>query len=88
MSTDWPRQPACALRGKLLTMTLSDDGRGFEPFAVVGDHMGLTIMGERASETGADLEISAELGAGTSIQVDLPSSAARLTAPSDRQEGR
>jgi signal transduction histidine kinase len=59
-----------------VSLSIVDDGCGFEPVAVVGDHMGLTIMGERASEIGADLDISSELGAGTSIQVDLPSSAA------------
>ncbi|MCW3834674.1 histidine kinase [Sphingomonas canadensis] len=48
-------------------LVIGDDGRGFDPAAVVGDHLGLQIMRERAQRIGASLEIDAAPGRGTII---------------------
>ncbi|MFX8871976.1 ATP-binding protein, partial [Acinetobacter baumannii] len=45
-----------ALPGQALLVT-RDDGRGFDPDQVSGDHLGLQIMHERAQHIGATLEI-------------------------------
>ncbi len=71
----------------VVSISIVDDGVGFEPFAVVGDHMGLTIMGERAAELGADLDITSELGVGTSIRVDLLGCARSLATPATTGQG-
>lgn len=56
------------------TFTVSDDGSGFEPAAQVGeDHVGLRIMAERASRIGAHLQVHSKPGAGTTVQLSLPS---------------
>ncbi len=51
-------------------LSVMDDGRGFDPAAVMGDHMGLKIMRERAENIGARLEISSQTGSGTTIEVE------------------
>ncbi|HWQ14716.1 MAG TPA: GAF domain-containing sensor histidine kinase, partial [Roseiflexaceae bacterium] len=59
------------LRPELVMMSISDDGRGFDPAAGNGSgrHLGLVSMHERASELGGRLEIQSAPGAGTRIQV-------------------
>ena len=48
---------------------IEDDGRGFDPSAVVGDPMGLQIMRERAQGIGGQLEVSSAPGRGTTVAV-------------------
>lgn len=55
-----------ALPGQALLVT-RDDGRGFDPDQVSGDHLGLQIMHERAQHIGATLEIDTAPGKGTTI---------------------
>jgi signal transduction histidine kinase len=55
-----------ALPGQGL-LVIGDDGRGFDPAAVVGDHLGLLIMKERAQRIGASLEIDTAPGRGTTV---------------------
>ncbi len=62
-------------------MSVADNGKGFDPGSVSGQHLGLDIMRERCREVGADLEIgpagpplffgkpSADAGPGTQIFV-------------------
>ena len=57
-----------------LSMTIADDGRGFEKDGMV-DGMGTTGMRERAILIGARLQIDSVPGGGTSVQVTLPRSA-------------
>ena len=52
-----------------ITLQISDDGCGFDPGAVSPDHLGLSIMRERAEEIGATLDISSKAGAGTQVSV-------------------
>jgi len=52
-----------------LSLTISDDGRGFEPnFNTKNEHYGLRGMRERASTVGGKLSIRSRIGQGTSIQ--------------------
>src|SRR5689334_5255301 len=54
-----------------LTLTISDDGRGFDPAAVNGTHYGLKGLRERAEMIGATLEVSSRPEQGTSIQLEI-----------------
>ena len=56
------------------TLTVQDDGRGFDPGAVPGDHMGLRIMRERLDRVGASLAVVSAPGRGTTIRVAWRSS--------------
>jgi signal transduction histidine kinase len=55
-------------RGQL-TITVTDDGRGFNQQEVSSDHLGLVIMGERMSSIGAKLAVKSAPGEGTCITV-------------------
>lgn len=59
-----------------VTATVKDDGRGFDVQAAEAEalrtsHLGLTSMRERATLSGAALDISSAPGRGTSIRVSL-----------------
>jgi signal transduction histidine kinase len=58
-------------RTSYLTVTLSDDGAGFEP-EISGDGQGLASMRRRADEIGATLSIDSSPGQGTRIQLVVP----------------
>jgi signal transduction histidine kinase len=49
-----------------------DDGRGFDPAAVDGEHYGLIGMRERAEAIGAQIALASRLGAGTTVRVEVP----------------
>jgi signal transduction histidine kinase len=56
-----------------LTITLADDGKGFDPHAVGGDgHFGLVIMQDRAREIDARLTLTSHPGGGTQVVLHLP----------------
>lgn len=50
-----------------IALQVRDNGRGFEIGRITGDHLGLTIMNERAAGVDADLRIESVLGRGTSV---------------------
>jgi PAS domain S-box-containing protein len=50
-------------------LRISDNGRGFVVGAVTPEHLGLTIMHERAADIGADLRVSSTPGEGTEIAI-------------------
>ena len=52
-----------------VTLTISDDGIGFDPDSVSSEHLGLGIMCERADAIGAECKIESETGQGTRITV-------------------
>ncbi len=52
-----------------VTLDVKDDGVGFDLDAVVGDHMGLGIMRERAQEIDAEFDIHRMEPAGTQVTV-------------------
>jgi signal transduction histidine kinase len=64
-----------AVTPKRLEVTVSDDGRGFDPANAAGvedGHLGLTVMRERARGYGGDCEITSAPGAGTRVRLWIP----------------
>lgn len=59
-------------RAGRVTLTIIDDGVGFEPAAVTGDHLGLSIMRERAQAAGAAVQVASTPGHGTTVTVRWP----------------
>ena len=55
-------------------LEVSDDGRGFDPGKVAGDHYGIVGMRERADAVGARLNVVSRAGRGTSVVVELETS--------------
>jgi signal transduction histidine kinase len=49
------------------TLTVQDDGRGFDTGAVPSGHMGLHIMSERLERVAGTLTVESSPGAGTTI---------------------
>jgi two-component system nitrate/nitrite sensor histidine kinase NarX len=63
----------CADGGERARFIIEDDGRGFDPTTVRGEHhLGLTIMRERAERSGGHLVIDSEPGAGTRLTAEFP----------------
>jgi signal transduction histidine kinase/streptogramin lyase len=52
-----------------VTLTIVDNGSGFDPGRVPPDHLGLKIMCERAQALGAEISIYSEAGKGTQVFV-------------------
>ncbi|MDX1344439.1 MAG: histidine kinase [Sedimenticolaceae bacterium] len=67
--------------GEELTLLVEDDGIGFEqaPSGKPGEHIGLSIMQERASRMGGQLRIESEPGEGTRVEM--------VYSPRSRHEG-
>jgi signal transduction histidine kinase len=55
--------------GQRIELSLSDDGRGFNPEQFPPDHFGLRNMRERAQAIGAEFNVTSKPGHGTRIQV-------------------
>jgi signal transduction histidine kinase len=57
-----------------LTITVSDDGIGFDPTdpELRSHHLGLTSMEERARELGGRLTLQAQPGSGTVVSLEVP----------------
>jgi PAS domain S-box-containing protein len=53
-----------------VTLTIKDNGRGFDVIDALPDQLGVGIMRERAWSIGAQLEISSRAGRGTQVMVD------------------
>jgi signal transduction histidine kinase/streptogramin lyase len=51
------------------TLSIRDDGQGFDVDNIPPGHMGVDIMRERAVSVGAELEIESEIGSGTEVRV-------------------
>jgi nitrate/nitrite-specific signal transduction histidine kinase len=50
-----------------LELSISDNGRGFDPGCISSDHLGLKIMSERSRELGVQLVVDSQIGAGTRV---------------------
>lgn len=61
-----------ACRADVVTLEISDDGRGFDPSAVSPQSLGTGIMRERAGSAGAALKIDSRPGQGTRVMVRWP----------------
>ena len=55
-----------------VTLTIRDNGSGFDPVSVSPEHLGLGIMKERADSIGAYFGIESEIGRGTKVSVIWP----------------
>jgi signal transduction histidine kinase len=56
-----------------VTLTISDDGRGFEPEALYGEeHHGLRNLRARTEEAGGTFSMRSTPGAGATLQVSIP----------------
>lgn len=69
------RVRVCIDRSEHCSITVDDNGRGFNPDAEVADgsiHVGLNIMRERAHRIGGRFDIQSRLGEGTTVTLILP----------------
>jgi signal transduction histidine kinase len=55
--------------GAMVELCIHDDGRGFDTTCIPPDHLGLSIMRERAQAIGAKLKIESQTDAGTQVSV-------------------
>jgi len=62
-----------------VTLTIRDDGRGFDATEALPDQLGVGIMQERARSIGAQLEITSRTGQGTRVRVDWQETDERLS---------
>jgi PAS domain S-box-containing protein len=67
---------AARWRSDSVSLTISDDGRGFDPTRVSRAHLGLGIMQERADAIGAVLTVRSDVGRGTTVEVNWTAGAA------------
>lgn len=51
-------------------ISITDDGRGFDPSKVTSEHFGVGIMRERAEAIGGKLTVRSKAGEGTTIEVE------------------
>jgi len=60
--------------GQIFHVLIEDDGMGISSEVCngqPGEHVGLTIMKERANRIGAELNIESEVGEGTRVELKL-----------------
>jgi signal transduction histidine kinase/ligand-binding sensor domain-containing protein len=55
-----------------VSLSIHDNGRGFEPQDIPPAHFGIGIMRERAETAGARLEIKSHIGLGTQVTITWP----------------
>lgn len=55
-----------------VTLSIVDDGIGFDPELVPAGHMGLGTMGQRAEQLGGEYQVRSKLGSGTTVRVKIP----------------
>ncbi|MGE5603010.1 MAG: histidine kinase, partial [Nitrososphaerales archaeon] len=60
-----------------LTLTVRDNGIGFDPEGLHPGHLGLKSMRERAANVGAAIRIASKPGEGTLVEVQVPLAASR-----------
>lgn len=53
----------------IVSLRICDNGAGFDPSTITGDHLGLNIMKERAESVGASFEVETCIGNGTEIEI-------------------
>jgi nitrate/nitrite-specific signal transduction histidine kinase len=53
-----------------MNLTVRDDGLGFELDSIPPDHMGISIMRERAGSIGASLQVESQVGQGTTVKLE------------------
>jgi signal transduction histidine kinase len=83
---------ALTQRGRKVRLEVSDEGRGFDPSAVLAEQgpverVGLSSMRERVALLGGDFEIRSKLGAGTSVVAEVPLPATFQRRGADHERG-
>ena len=61
--------------GDVLTLAVTDDGRGFDPATPLPDdrpHLGLRLLDDLADDVGGRIEVSSAPGAGTIVTMEVP----------------
>ena len=61
--------------GDVLTLAVTDDGRGFDPATPPPDdrpHLGLRLLDDLAGDVGGRIEVSSAPGAGTIVTMEVP----------------
>jgi NarL family two-component system sensor histidine kinase LiaS len=64
-----------------LTLTIIDDGVGFDVKSAWGKGLGLVSIGERVEAIGGTFEILSKPGSGTRVEVRVPLSLTKDTQP-------
>jgi PAS domain S-box-containing protein len=59
-------------RAAQLSLSIRDDGQGFDPQAIPAGHLGVRFMRERAEAIGARIEVQSRPGEGTSLRLVWP----------------
>jgi signal transduction histidine kinase len=59
-------------KGGELVLSVSDDGKGFDPAAAPRGRWGMTTMRERAEAAGGRLSVDSSLGQGTTVRAAVP----------------
>lgn len=62
----------CHVDNDAVEVTVADDGAGFAPQTVTGDHFGLQIMRARMEEAGGSLAVASAPGRGVQVTARLP----------------
>jgi two-component system NarL family sensor kinase len=57
---------------RAVSLSIHDDGQGFDPHAVGDSHHGIVGMRERAALVGGRLQVQSRLGGGTTVKVTVP----------------
>jgi|BarGraNGADG00212_2_1021979.scaffolds.fasta_scaffold01606_2 signal transduction histidine kinase len=70
--------------GDGITITIEDDGRGFDPEASTPGHVGLQVMRERAATIGALLTVESSPDGGTRVVVTVPAGATQALEGASR----
>jgi signal transduction histidine kinase len=65
---------SAAYSGHLFTLTISDDGKGFDPDVVLNDESGLGLrnMQQRARLHGGNIAVESAPDKGTRVSISLP----------------
>jgi signal transduction histidine kinase len=63
---------AAESNGEAFSLSVIDNGRGFDPAAVTGDGMGVQGMRERARLMGGELQVTSEPSGGTHVLLRVP----------------
>ncbi len=61
-----------AFLAQTVSLSIQDNGRGFNPADTSHQSLGLNIMRERAEKIGANLIINSQIGEGTTVSVQCP----------------
>jgi signal transduction histidine kinase len=63
---------------RVVSLSIADNGVGFDQSQVPAGHMGLGTMGQRAASLGAEYTVDSRLGVGTTVTVRVPLAEWRL----------